>query len=56
MGYKLIRIDGEEDKITSYYFDNFSDAYDLLDELYGDFCCSDADFGNMTYYDIVEFK
>lgn len=54
MGYKIIRIDGKEDKITSYDFDNYRDAYELLERIYGDLCCSDADFGNITYYDIVE--
>ena len=54
MTYKLIRIDGKDDKLTAKIFDNYSDAYDLLEELYGDSCCSDADYGNITYYDIVE--
>jgi len=26
----------------------------LLEELYGDLCCSDADYGDINYYDIVE--
>ena len=54
MVYKLIRFDGKEDKITSYYFDKYSDAYDFLDNLYGDLCCSDADCENINYYDILE--
>ena len=54
MGYKIIRIDGKEDKITSNNFDIYSDAYDLLDSIYGDLCCSDADYGDIIYYDIVE--
>ena len=54
MTFKLIRIDGKYDKLTEKIFDNYSDAYDLLEELYGDLCCSDADYGNITYYDIVE--
>ena len=54
MTYKLIRIDGKDDKLTAKIFDNYSDAYNLLEELYGDSCCSDADYGNITYYDIVE--
>ena len=54
MDYKIIRIDGKEDELTSQNFDNYSDAYNLLEELYGDSCCSDADYGNITYYDIVE--
>ena len=54
MTYKLIRIDGKDDNLTAKIFDNYSDAYNLLEELYGDSCCSDADYGNITYYDIVE--
>ena len=54
MTYKLIRIDGKDDKLTAKIFDNYSDAYNLLEELYGDSCCSDADYGNITYYDIVD--
>ncbi len=54
MSYKIIRIDGKEDKITSRNFHDYSDAYDLLESIYGDMCCSDSEYGNMTYYDIVE--
>mgnify|MGYP001113254537 CR=1 FL=1 len=54
MVYKIIRIDGGHDKLTSQVFNKYSDAYDLLEELYGDLCCSDADYENVTYYDIVE--
>ena len=54
MTYKIIRIDGKDDELTAQSFDKYSDAYDLLDELYGDLCCSDADYGDITYYDIVE--
>ena len=54
MTYKIIRIDGKEDELTSQSFDNYSEAYDLLEKLYGDLCCSDTDFGDITYYDIVE--
>ena len=54
MYYKIIRIDGKDDELTAQRFDRYSDAYDLLEELYGDLCCSDADYGDMIYYDIVE--
>ena len=54
MTYKIIRIDGEDDELTSQSFEKYSDAYDLLVELYWDLCCSDADYGDITYYDIVE--
>ena len=54
MAYKIIRIDGKDDELTAQIFNDYSDAYDLLEELYGDLCCSDADYGNIIYYDIVE--
>ena len=54
MAYRIKRIDGKEDKITSLYFVNYSDAYDLLDKIYGDLCCSDADYEDIAHYDIVE--
>ena len=54
MTYKIISIDGKKDELTAQSFDKYSDAYDLLEELYGDLCCSDADYGDITYYDIVE--
>ena len=54
MIYKIIRNDGKEDKLTAYNFDKYSDAYEFLDELFGDLCCSDADYGDIIYYDIVE--
>ena len=56
MTYKIIRIDGKDDELTAQSFDKYSDAYVLLEELYGDLCCSDADYGDITYYDIVENK
>ena len=34
MTYKIIRIDGKDDELTAQSFDNYSDAYDLLEELY----------------------
>ena len=54
MIYKIIRLDGKEDKITSYYFDNYSEAYELLEKIYGDLCCSYSDYEHTTYYDILE--
>ena len=54
MTYKIIRIDGKHDELTAQSFDKYSDAYELLEKLYGDLCCSDADYEGITYYDIVE--
>ena len=54
MRYKIVRIDGKADKVTSIIFSNYGDAYDLLEKIYGDICCSDTDYEDITYYDIVE--
>ena len=56
MSYKIIRIDGKEDSITSNNFINFSDAYDLLEEIYGDLCCSDVEYGESISYNIVKIN
>ena len=52
MTYKIIRIDGKDDELTAQSFNKYSDAYDLLEELYGDLCCSDADYGDITYHNL----
>ena len=54
MPYRIIRIDRKDDELTAQSFDKYSDAYDLLEELFKDLCCSDADYGDIIYYDIVE--
>ena len=56
MAYKIIRIDEKEDKLTAQSFAKYSDAYDVLEKLYGDSCCSDTDYGDITYYDIIEYS
>ena len=56
MTYHITRHDGEEDDITSQSFENYDDAYDLLEEIYGDMCCSDADYEDRPYYEIIEVE
>ena len=56
MTYRITRHDGEEDDITSQSFDNYDAAYELLEEIYGDMCCSDADYEDRPYYEIIEFE
>ena len=53
MIYKIVRIDGKNDDVTSKIFLNYDDAYELLEKLCGDICCSDADYEDMIYYDII---
>ncbi len=56
MKYIITRHDGQEDEITVLIFDNYDDAYDLLEEIYEDLCCSDADYEDRPYYEILELK
>ena len=56
MIYKLIRHDNAVDDLTNQSFDSFDGAYDVLEEIYADICCSDADYGDRPYYEIIEVK
>ena len=54
MKYKIVRIDGKADMVTKLTFINYAEAYDLIQKLYGNICCSDPDDENFVYYEIVE--
>ncbi len=54
--YLIVRHDGLQDEITSNSFDNYDDAYCLLEGIYADLCCSDADYEDRPYYEIIESK
>ena len=56
MIYKIIRQDKGCDDITQQLFDSYDKAYDVLEEIYSDVCCSDADYGDRPYYEIIELK
>ena len=56
MNFKIIRQDGEEDQLTKQLFFNYDDAYDALEEIYSDICCSDADYEGRPYYEIVQCR
>ena len=56
MKYKIERTDGEIDLITTRSFNSYEEAYDLLAEIYEDLCCSDADYDDRPYYEIIEIK
>ena len=56
MKYRKTRNDGGEDQITSQSFYNYDDAYELLDSVYGDICCLDANYEYRPYYEIIELK
>ncbi len=54
MRYLITRNDNEKDYIAGQIFENYNEAYDLLEEVYRDVCCSDADYDDRPYYEIVE--
>ena len=56
MIYKIIRHDKESDDITQQSFNSYDEAYELLEEIYSDVCCSDADYGARPYYEIIEVE
>ena len=56
MIYKIIRQDKESDDITVQAFSSYEEAYDLLEEIYSDVCCSDADYVDRPYYEIIEVE
>ena len=56
MIYKIIRQDKESDDITVQSFNCYEEAYDLLEEIYSDVCCSVADYGDRPYYEIIEVE
>ncbi len=54
MIYKIIRHDNESDEVTEQLFNSYDEAYDLLEEIYSDICCSDADYDDRPYYEIIK--
>ena len=56
MKYQIKRSDGENDVITNQSFHSYDEAYDLLANIYEDICCSDADYDDRPYYEIIEIK
>ena len=56
MKYQIKRLDGETDEITTLSFQSYDEAYDLLANVYEDICCSDADYDERPYYEIIEIN
>ena len=56
MSYQIKRIDGEIDEITTQSFQNYDETYNMLANIYEDLYCSDADYNDRTYYEIIEIK
>ena len=56
MKYAITRNDGGKDDLTAEIFDDYDQAYDLLEEIYAYLCCSDADYDDRPYYEIIEIN
>ena len=54
MIYRIQRVDGETDDITTQSFQSYDEAYDLLANIYEGVCYSDADYIDRPYYEILE--
>ncbi len=56
MVYKIIRQDKESDYMTEQSFNTYDEAYDLLEQIYFDVFCFDADYGDRPYYETIEVE
>ena len=56
MTYKIIRHDKESDDFTEQLFNSYDEADDLLEEIYLNLCCCDADYVNCPYYEMIQLK
>ena len=56
MKYKITRTDCESDEITAQTFQNYDEAYEVLANIYENLCCSDADYNDRPYYEIIEIN
>lgn len=56
MKFLLRRHDGEADEVTKEVFSTYDDAHKFLESIYSDICCSDADYPDRPYYEIIEIK
>ena len=50
------KIDGELDEIMTQSFQNYDETYNRLANIYEDLYCSDANYNDRPYYEIIEIK
>ena len=56
MTFRIKRHDGIEDEVTMQEIETYEQAYDILENIYSDICCSDADYDDRPYYEIIEIN
>ena len=54
MKFKIIRLDGKEDKLTTNIYESYDEAHKTLENLLGCLCCSDTDYEALPGYDIIK--
>ena len=54
MKFKIIRLDGKEDKLTTNIYESYDEAHKILENYLGDLCCSDVDYEVSPGYDIID--
>ena len=55
MKFKIIRLDGKEDRLTKNIYESYDEAHKTLENLLGGLCCSDVDYEVLPGYDIIKF-
>ena len=54
MKYKIIRLDGKEDRLTRNLYESYDEAHKILEKFLGGLCCSDVDYEVLPGYDIIK--
>ncbi len=54
MKYKIIRVDGKEDRLTTTIYESYDEAHKILEKILGGLCCSDVDYDVLPGYDIIK--
>ena len=54
MKFKIIRLDGKDDRLTKNIYESYDEAYKTLENLLGGLCCSDTDYEVLPGYDIIK--
>ena len=54
MKFKIIRLDGKEDRLTKNIYESYDEAHKILENLLSGLCCSDVDYEALPGYDIIK--
>ena len=54
MKFRIIRLDGKDDRLTKTIYDSYDEAHKTLESILGGLCCSDADYEVLPGYNIIK--